>query len=90
VPPTFDPVIATGMAKDPDLRYATTVELANAAHDAITTPLAPANKATRLSELTRPAPEVWRQPELNLAAPQQHPPGGWSIPQARLVDGPLR
>ena len=27
------------MAKDPDQRYATTVELANAAHDAITTPI---------------------------------------------------
>jgi hypothetical protein len=25
------------MAKDPDQRYATTIELANAAHDAITT-----------------------------------------------------
>ena len=36
VPPKFDRVIATGMAKHPDQRYATTVELANAAHDAIT------------------------------------------------------
>ncbi len=40
VPPAVDQVIATGMAKDPDNRYATTVELADAAHDAITTPLA--------------------------------------------------
>ena len=39
VPPKFDRVIATGMAKHPDQRYATTVELANAAHDAITTPI---------------------------------------------------
>src|SRR6201993_2734479 len=39
VPAQFDPVIATGMAKDPDQRYATTVELASAAHDAITTPI---------------------------------------------------
>ena len=31
VPAQFDEVIATGMAKDPDNRYATTVELANAA-----------------------------------------------------------
>jgi serine/threonine protein kinase, bacterial len=40
VPAQIDPVIATGMAKDPDNRYATTVDLADAARDAITTPLA--------------------------------------------------
>jgi serine/threonine-protein kinase len=39
VPAHLDEVIATGMAKDPDERYATTVELANAAHDAITVPI---------------------------------------------------
>jgi serine/threonine protein kinase len=39
VPAPLDAVIATGMAKDPDHRYPTTVELASAAHDAITTPL---------------------------------------------------
>jgi serine/threonine-protein kinase len=39
VPAQFDEVIATGMAKDPDQRYATTVELAGAAHDAITAPI---------------------------------------------------
>jgi serine/threonine-protein kinase len=37
VPRRFDEVIATGMAKNPDQRYATTVELASAAQDAITT-----------------------------------------------------
>jgi serine/threonine-protein kinase len=35
----FDEVIATGMAKDPDNRYSTTVELADAARDAITVPI---------------------------------------------------
>ena len=39
VPAQVDEVIATGMAKDPDQRYATTVELASAAHNAITTPI---------------------------------------------------
>jgi serine/threonine-protein kinase len=39
VPEQIDQVIATGMAKDPDNRYATTVELADAARDAITVPI---------------------------------------------------
>jgi serine/threonine kinase PknH len=39
VPKQIDQVIATGMAKDPDQRYASTVELARAAHDATTVPL---------------------------------------------------
>jgi Protein kinase domain len=36
LPSQIDQVIATGMAKDPDQRYATTVELADAARKAIT------------------------------------------------------
>jgi serine/threonine kinase PknH len=56
VPAQFDAVIAKGMAKGPDQRYATTVELANAAHDAITTPLAPPSAPTLLADQTRPAP----------------------------------
>jgi serine/threonine-protein kinase len=39
VPKQIDEVIASGMAKDPDNRYATTVELADAARDAITVPI---------------------------------------------------
>jgi serine/threonine protein kinase len=39
VPAQFDAVIARGMAKNPDERYATTVELARDARDAITVPI---------------------------------------------------
>ena len=46
LPRDFDAVIARGMAKEPRQRYASTVELASAAHDAITTPIAkPARSA---------------------------------------------
>lgn len=38
-PSAFDAVIATGMAKDPAQRYATPVDMARAARDAITVPL---------------------------------------------------
>lgn len=60
IPKQVDQVIATGMAKDPDNRYATTVELADAAHDAITTPLAPPSEPTLLDP-TRPAPAPARR-----------------------------
>jgi serine/threonine-protein kinase len=39
VPRQVDEVIARGMAKDRDQRYATTIEFANAARDAITVPI---------------------------------------------------
>lgn len=42
LPGGFDMVIAKGMAKNPAERYATTIDLARAAHDAITTPSLPA------------------------------------------------
>ncbi|OBA82675.1 hypothetical protein A9W99_11225 [Mycobacterium sp. 1164966.3] len=67
VPAQVDDVIATGMAKDPDERYATTVELANAATEAITVPIGrPAPSPTRI-----PATEPVHQAEHNDALPSQ-------------------
>jgi serine/threonine-protein kinase len=53
VPEDFDAVIARGMAKEPRQRYATTVELAAAADDAITVPIPP---TARGAGLPRSAP----------------------------------
>jgi serine/threonine protein kinase len=91
VPAQFDRVIAKGMAKGPDQRYATTIELANAAQDAITTPLALSSEPTLLDDQTRPAPAPqhgWQQPAyLYPAATQQR--GSPPDPQARPADRPL-
>jgi serine/threonine-protein kinase len=98
VPKQVDQVIATGMAKDPDQRYATTVELASAAHDAITTPIPrPAqNLRTPPASVADPAPPTpaaepaaRQQPaDLNFAATQQRPPGRPPVPQPRPADRP--
>ncbi|MDT5367363.1 MAG: hypothetical protein QOC62_1794 [Mycobacterium sp.] len=100
VPEPFDKVIATGMAKDPDQRYATTVEMASAAHDAITTPIPrPAQKTrTPPASVVDPAPPTpspaaaQQQPaDLNLVATQKRPPddgASWS-PQSAAPKRPL-
>jgi predicted Ser/Thr protein kinase len=62
VPVALDTVVATGMAKQPDDRYPTTVELAHAARDAITTPIPTAAGPT----MQAPAPAG--QPAFSLAA----------------------
>ena len=51
VPAQFDAVIGTGMAKDPDERYATTKELAEAARAAVVT-----ERAATSTEAKHPAP----------------------------------
>jgi serine/threonine kinase PknH len=77
VPPQVDDVIATGMAKDPNQRYATTIELADAARDAITDPIArptptPTQPPSGLRPIPPPAAAVtkYRQP--------QPPPSPWA------------
>ena len=77
VPSRVDDVIATGMAKDPNDRYATTIELADAARDAITDPIArPTPIPTQPPSGLRPIPvppaavTKYRQPE--------PPPSPWA------------
>ncbi len=79
VPARVDEVIATGMAKNPEERYATTVELADAANDAITTPIGlPAQTLpTRAAFVTPTAQSTLAADaaDLNLDATEQGPAG---------------
>jgi serine/threonine protein kinase len=83
VPPQFDQVVATGMAKDPDQRYATTVELADAAREAVTVPLQPSVRPDNLTA----APIHGQDTQLAAtgAAPVPPPPPG---PPQRATDSP--
>ena len=86
LPAAVDEVIATGMAKDPDQRYATTVELADAAHGAITTPI-----RQPVPPPTRPSADVLREARHpTRPAIGQHVvlPGGVAPSAATLLDSP--
>ncbi|MFZ0902945.1 MAG: serine/threonine-protein kinase PknH/PknJ [Mycobacterium sp.] len=84
LPPQVDEVIATGMAKHPDQRYATTVELANAARDAITDPIARPTPSPAFLAAVEPAGNhVTAEP--TLAATQL---GGPPASQTQLADQP--
>jgi serine/threonine-protein kinase len=78
VPEQFDQVIATGMAKNPDQRYATTVELARAAREATTVPLSGPGPSVPVYQLSRPdqrATGRFHGQDTQLAAPVPQPPG---------------
>jgi Protein kinase domain len=85
VPADFDAVIAKGMAKDPDNRYATVDEFAGAAQDAITAPIAQPVPAPITRPGTYVAPQA-SQPTPPAVGRHVAPPGA----MARDAAAPLR
>lgn len=64
IPAGVDEVIATGMAKEPDLRYATPIELADAARDAVTGPTPVTPPASPAPDPDPPPPSAPRRTKL--------------------------
>jgi serine/threonine protein kinase len=92
VPQPLDAVIAKGMAKEPDQRYASTVELARAAHDATTVPFprpGPAVAVHPSSQPDLPAADPIHSQDTQLAAtgaaPVWQPPPGPPPPWVQLT-----
>ncbi len=73
ISPQMDDVIATGMAKRPDQRYATTRDLAAAARAALTAPMAPSQPAS---------PAFAPPPAPSWSAPVSYPNTGPTTPPA--------
>ena len=100
VPERFDEVIAKGMAKDPDNRYATTVELADAAREATTVPVGrpvpSPPTATQLAVPTTPPTtteslepaSTAADPQATLVAPQRAPTPDRALTETRVARSP--
>nr|WP_082946675.1 serine/threonine-protein kinase [Mycobacterium sp. ACS4054] len=98
-PPAFDAVIATGMAKDPAQRYATSVDMARAARDAITVPLhvpdpnvpshnvtVPTRVASRPSEPTEQArTSLSPDPQQGIAGNRRRTKRSWVVAAAVIA-----
>ena len=82
VTPELDSVIAGGMAKDPDERYRTTVELARAARSAVTNGV-----RTRPSQPDSPHTATGVAPSApTQAGPPEHVENAWAPTQARPAE----
>jgi len=91
LPPTVDEVIATGMAKDPVRRYATTIELANAARNALAA-MPPHRLYTGPAPLgpTRPAVALTVPEKQNPSSPPPPPEPRWQQPTGSTQRSSIR
>ncbi|GAB3031111.1 LppX_LprAFG lipoprotein [Mycobacterium bourgelatii] len=76
VPAEFDQIIRKGMAKDPNQRYVTTIELARAAHDAVITFVSDPMSATEIAPQRSAAGDSTSPPDQTLPAEKPLPPRG--------------
>jgi serine/threonine protein kinase len=83
ISPQMDQVVATGMAKSPEQRYATTKDLAVAARAALTAPMQASQPAPYVAAAAFAAPShapTWSAPVPYPATGPAAPTAGWSPP----------